>query len=249
MLPQDLASDLLIYIEEQGFQMGDQLPSLADLSKELGISVNKLREQLEVARILGLVDVRPRAGIRVREYSFLPAVRLSLLYALSLNREHFSAFGDLRIRIEASFWQDAVTSMRAEDHQRMMELVEEAWAKLNGSPVRLPHKEHRDFHLTIFSRLENPFVIALLEAYWEAYEAEEYHVYADYQYLREVWTYHEQIARAICAGDIEGSLNAFIEHTRLMRYRNRPGGEPSVGAGIAPTSDAHTPNHSFSDPL
>ena len=35
----------------------DGLPTLAELSRELGISVATLREQLEVARALGLVEV------------------------------------------------------------------------------------------------------------------------------------------------------------------------------------------------
>jgi DNA-binding FadR family transcriptional regulator len=34
------------------------------MSKELGVSVALLREQLEVAKAIGLVEVRPRTGIR-----------------------------------------------------------------------------------------------------------------------------------------------------------------------------------------
>jgi DNA-binding FadR family transcriptional regulator len=228
MLPQDLASDLLAYMVRRKFQPGDQLPTLTELSAEMGISVNKLREQLEVARTLGLVDVRPRAGIRVRAYSFLPAVRLSLLYALAMDRQNFRAFGDLRISIEVGFWRDAVTRLQPEDHERLKTLVALAWKKLNDTPVHLPHNEHREFHLTVFSRLDNPFATALLEAYWEAYEATEYHVYADYKYLRDVWTYHERIVDLIVEGDIDGSLSAFLEHTRLLRYRNTPGSEHPV---------------------
>jgi len=46
------------------------LPPLADISGELGISVAALREQLEVARALGLVEVRPRTGMKRLSYSF-----------------------------------------------------------------------------------------------------------------------------------------------------------------------------------
>ncbi len=228
-MPDALSSDLLAYIVDQQFKPGDQLPTLTELSEQLGISVNKLREQLEVARTLGLVDVRPRAGIRVKPYSFFPAVRLSLLYALAMDRSNFQAFGALRTSIEVGFWQEAVSRLTPEDHQRLKALVAQAWIKLNDTPVRIPHKEHREFHLTIFSRLDNLFATALLEAFWEAYEAIEYHVYTDYQYLREVWSYHERIAEAICAGDAEGGLAAFIEHTRLLRHRDIPGPEHPAG--------------------
>ncbi len=44
----------------------DGLPPLDDLSRELGISRGALREQLEVARALGLVDIKPRTGTRRR---------------------------------------------------------------------------------------------------------------------------------------------------------------------------------------
>ncbi len=54
-----------------------KLPVLKTLSQELGVSLASLREQLEVARALGLVDIRPRLGMKRREYSFTPAVRQS----------------------------------------------------------------------------------------------------------------------------------------------------------------------------
>ena len=73
-LQDNLDSDLLRYILSKGCQPGDRLPSLEDLSTELKISTGKLREQLEVARALGLVEVRPRTGIRIAEYDFSIAV-------------------------------------------------------------------------------------------------------------------------------------------------------------------------------
>ncbi len=45
-----------------------------------------------------------------------------------------------------------------------------------------PWKNIEAFHLTIFKHLENPFVLGLLEAYWDAYEAVELNRYADYRY-------------------------------------------------------------------
>jgi DNA-binding FadR family transcriptional regulator len=77
------------------------------------------------------------------------------------------------------------------------------------------------FHLTVFKRLENPFVMGILEAYWDAYEAVELNRYADYTYLQQVWTYHEQIFEAICAGNYEQAKSLFIAHTNLIRFQPR----------------------------
>jgi DNA-binding FadR family transcriptional regulator len=214
-----LDSALLRYIVAQGFKPGDRLPALDDLSLELKISVGKLREQLEVARTLGLVDVRTRSGIRLEEYTFMPAVRFSVLFALALDPTQFDAFNLLRNRVEAAFWHDAVARLAPEDHAHLRELVSKAWAKLNGHPIRIPQAEHRDLHLTIFGRLQNPFVKGLLEAYWEAYEAVGLSVFSDYQYLREVWTYHEKIVDAIVAGEIDEGYSLLMKHTALLRNR------------------------------
>ena len=60
---------------------GDRLPSLSELSQQLGISIASLREQMDVARSMGLVEVRPKTGIRRLPYAFRPAVSSSLKYA------------------------------------------------------------------------------------------------------------------------------------------------------------------------
>ena len=214
-----LPSEFLQYLAtyENGHEDPDRLPSLGELSAKIGISVPKLREQMEAARHLGLVEARPRTGIRRKPYTF--SVTPSLLYAVALNPDYFCAFSELRNQLEAVFWEEAIKALTSKDHAQLQNCVALAWEKLNGTPIRIPHAEHRTLHLTIFSRIENPFVRGLLEAYWEAYEAVELDSYADYAYLREVWGYHQRIVEAIVHGDIEASRQAFIEHTSLLRHR------------------------------
>lgn len=216
------ANDFINYVAmyQNGEEDPDRIPSLGELSQEMGVSVAKLREQLEAARTLGLVEVRPRTGIRRKPYSFSPAATSSLLYAISRDRRQFAAFSQLRIQLETAFWCEAVNSLVKEDHQELRTLLNSAWEDLTGDPIIIPHREHRNLHLAIFKRLDNSFVIGLLEAYWNAYEAVELASYADLSYLREVWTYHEKIVDAIERGDVDASKVAFIEHTKLLRIRS-----------------------------
>ena len=97
--------------------------------------------------------------------------------------------------------------------------MDDAWSKMRGTPIRIPHDEHREFHLVIFRRLENPFVLGILEAYWDAYEAIGLNVYADYDYLTEVWNYHQKMADAIVAGDLDAGYQALVDHTDLLYHR------------------------------
>ena len=196
------------------------LPTLNELSRELGIGVAALREQLEVARALGLVEVKPRMGTRRREYSFTPAVRQSLGYALALDQTHFRKYAELRKHVESAFWHQAVCKLTEEDKRELQHLLVRAWDKLRGTPVQVPHEEHCLLHLKIYSRLENPFVTGILEAYWEAYEAVGLNVFAGgYEYLQEVWQYHQRMVEAICEGNFEAGYEALVAHTDLLYQR------------------------------
>ena len=197
------------------------LPSLKDLSVELRVSLATLREQLEVARALGLVEVRPRLGTRRREYSFAPAVRQSLQYALALNDDHFRKYSDLRKNVESAFWYQAVEKLTEADKQDLQALMTRAWEKLRGTQIQVPHEEHRNLHLLIYSRLENPFVTGILEAYWDAYETVGLNVFAGgYEYLQEVWQYHQKMVDAICSGDYKAGYEALVAHTDLLYHRS-----------------------------
>lgn len=197
----------------------NQLPALKDISAELGISVARLREQLEVAESLGLVEVRPRTGIRRLPYQFGPAVSQSLSYAIALDSSHFELFSELRNQLETAYWEQAVHCLTGEDHRTLQDLVRRAWSKLQGEPIQIPHEEHRLLHLTIYARLNNPFVQGILEAYWEAYEAVGLNVYTDYGYLQHVWQYHEKIVEAIVAGNFVVGYQALVEHIGLLNQR------------------------------
>jgi DNA-binding FadR family transcriptional regulator len=223
--------DLLHYIVQRNLQVGDTLPSLQDLTHEehLGLSTGKIREQLAVVKALGLVDVRSKTGTRLRAFSFAPAVKLALSYALSRDPHALEEFSEVRKHLEVAFWDEACQLLTDADKTIMRRCLDAAQKKLHSHPIRIPFEEHSLFHLTMFNQLQNPFVMGLLEAYWEAYAAVETNRYADYAYLRRVWEYHEQIFARICAGDYVGARLAFIEHTNLRPYAHPPPDEDAKG--------------------
>lgn len=194
----------------------ERIPSLQELSKELNISVSTLREQLEVAKALGLVEVKPRTGIRRLPYSFFPAVEQSLSYAIQISPEYFRSFTELRNRLEEAYWHEAVRLLTPEDHTELFNYLTRANEKLNGNPIQIPHYEHRQLHLRIYRHLKNPFVLGILEAFWDAYEAIGLSVYADYNYLQEVWEYHRQMVEAINDGDYDAGYQALVSHIDLL---------------------------------
>lgn len=214
-----LASDLLRYIVEGGYKPGDKLPTLSEISADLGVSVAKTREQLEVARAFGLVDVKPGRGMTVRPYTFTPAMQLSALYAIGHDPGLFDALSETRNGLEVHFWEEATSKLDAADFAALRGLIAEAREQLNRTPIVVPSDEHRRFHLSIFAKLNNPFVIGFLETYWDAYDAFGLNLYADLGYHRSVWDYHEQMVDALEAGEFEKAKGLLVEHMALLRHR------------------------------
>jgi DNA-binding GntR family transcriptional regulator len=141
------------------------------------------------------------------------------MVALALDKEYFDAFSSLRVHLEVGFWDEAVALLEPEDHAHLRALVRSAFNKLHQARVQIPYPEHRDLHLTIYSRLDNPFVTGLLAAYWDGYEFVELNTYADYSYLKRVWQYHERIVEAICQREYGLGKQLLIEHMGLLSSR------------------------------
>ena len=220
MANQRNSSEFFEYLISHSKENPDEtrLPSLSDLSIRLDISVARLREQLEAAKTLGLVEVRPRTGIKNLPYTFYDAIWHSLSYAIEIDHAYFNKFASLRRHVEMAYWYEAVVKLTQEDREALKELITQARKKLGGIPPRVPHEEHRGFHLLIFRRLENPFVQGILESYWSAYESIGLSLYTDIKYLEEVWSFHEQMVDAICSGDYDAGYQALTQHTDLLHH-------------------------------
>jgi DNA-binding FadR family transcriptional regulator len=214
-------STFLTHLASESTNGEKSLASLTDMSATLGISVATLREELQVARALGLVEVKPRTGIKILPYQFTPAVSQSLSYAVSVDRKMFREFSDLRSHVEASYWYQAVSALTDEDITDLEAIIEAAFQKLNSDPIQIPHKEHRQLHLMIYSRMGNIFVRGILESYWDIYEAVGLSVYEDRKYLERVWTYHQQMVEAIANEDFLTGYQSLIAHMDLLFQREQ----------------------------
>lgn len=218
-LPNQL-SEFLQYLACDS-QDHNRIPSLTVLSQELQVSVASLREQMEVARSLGIVEIRPKTGIKRLPFSFRPAVEQSLAYAIASDSNYFIVFADFRRHVEVAYWHEAVACLTDADKQELIELIGRAQEKLHRTPVQIPQVEHRELHLRIFSRLNNVFVMGILESYWDLYEAVGLDVYTDLNYLQQVWAYHQKMVEAIQIGDYESGYLALTEHMDLLNQRNK----------------------------
>jgi DNA-binding FadR family transcriptional regulator len=214
---------ILQYIIDNDLQMGEgeeiKLPPMDELAAEMGISRGKLREEMVVAQAYGAVEMRPGDGTYVRPFDFYTAIRTLVLYSTAYDWKNFDHLYRLRIQLEITFWEEAARNLTPEDHKELERILKQSEHKLRGAPVEIPHKGHRDFHLLIFSRLDNKFVQGLLRAYWDAYEAVGLHRYFDLSYYEKMWASHRAIFGAIVAGHHEEGQRILTEHFTLLENR------------------------------
>ena len=227
-MSQDLLSEsILRYIIDEELFGGDGEPakllSLGKLARELGVSRGKLLEDLIAAQACGMVEMRPGDGTYVRPFDFYAAIRPAVLYGIACDQRNFDRFYRLRAQVEIAFWEEAVRGLEPEDLDRLARILQRADRRLQGSPVEIPHGEHRDFHLRIFARLGNPFVQGLLKVYWDAYEAVGLHRYFELSYYQRMWSSHREMVEAIASGRYEEGRQVLMQHFTLLESRLQGG--------------------------
>jgi DNA-binding FadR family transcriptional regulator len=215
-------SELLVYLASIPEDENKRIPPLNELSQQLGISVATLREQLEVARMMGILEIKPKAGIRKNQYQLKPALTASLTYGVEVNKRLFWQVADMRKHLESAYFLEAVQNLSTSDKEELVGLVKKAQQKLRSIPSQLPNAEHREFHLTMYRKLNNHLVYEFLETYWDIYHLAGMEIYRDINYVDRVWQYHGRIAEQIKTGNYTQGMQILLEHMDLISARERP---------------------------
>ena len=212
---------LLDYLAEAA-QKQLPLPSIPEIGRQLGISTSAIREQLEVARQLGVVEIRPKTGMSLRDFTLTPTLMLGLNYSQKIDPLTFEQLSDLRKNLESAYWPEAAPLLTREEIAQLELLVLQANQKIAKSPIQVPKEEHRDFHLGIFQHLNNHFVFSLLESYWALYQTSDLNLLMDQAYLELVWNFHQKIVDALKARDFARGHEALLNHMDLVKQIKKP---------------------------
>jgi DNA-binding FadR family transcriptional regulator len=210
---------LLDYFIEKAKNPHSKIPSIQRISAELGLSTACLREQIELAKNLGLISAQPRKGIEILPYQFKPAVEKSLYCAVQLDNAYFYQFSEIRNHLENAFFIESSRLLTREDLNEIEGLINRAELKLKGKPIQIPHLEHRKFHLSIYKHADNVFLKGLLESFWDLYENAGLNLYNDLEYLKNVWDYHKKIADNINLKNYDRAYELLIAHMGLIDER------------------------------
>ncbi len=215
-----LQTDIMNLILERRLSPGDPMPTEAELSEELGIGRNTLREALKVLQALGVVEIRHGFGMFVAPSNFdALADGLTFRGRLSLQGTGHEAMElvDIRQALETGLIGAAMAEMTSADHADLDELV-------TGMAVRAAAgKNFSDidatFHSRLYSPLDNQVLAQLMDVFWQVYSEIQQAIGHSDTPLIDIASKHRAILDAIRTGDAVEAAHTLDVHFGGLRER------------------------------
>lgn len=204
---------ILDYIKEKKLVPGNSLPNEMDLSAELGISRNVLREALSRLRMLGIVQSRTRKGIVIQEPSLLSGFEKVIEPYLLGERAIIDMMG-MRIALEIGLTDFLFRNLTDQKIGKLENIVRSQEAMKFSLTV----EQETEFHKKIYEISGNSFIIQFQQIIHPVFEFakmnyESYFAPVNERLLREgkIVT-HLDLFNFIRDRDMEGYRNAIRIH-------------------------------------
>lgn len=199
------------YIFDNNLQPGNPLPSENELSEQLGVSRNSVREAVKALVSLGVVESRRGSGLFVQSFSLNPLLD-SLPYAL-MSVSDLQALEDLlevRRALEVAMIGAAIQTFTGQDIAYLYDLLARMYVfAAKGQPCLA---EDREFHQFLFKNIGNQVLLKLLDIFWIVFRNALQH--ADVVDVKPMSTYHDHVAivEAVKAKDVAAARAALERH-------------------------------------
>ena len=113
---------LLTYLRNQNYQVGDLIPNEMELAADLGVARSVLREALSRLKMIGLIESRTRRGMVLKEPSLLGGMR-RIIDPRILSEEALYDILGFRVALELGICHAIFTHITPEDIAELEEIV------------------------------------------------------------------------------------------------------------------------------
>ncbi|QBD83381.1 FadR family transcriptional regulator [Ktedonosporobacter rubrisoli] len=208
------------YIIEHQLQPGAPLPSEAEISGELQVSRNAVREAIKVLQTVGIVETRHGQGTFVGDLSLQALVTgLSFRVLVDAPRDLRTLHELLEVRqiLECNLVAHVaeVTTPAHLADLRVLIATMEARALRN----ELFPEEDRAFHEVLYRPLGNNLVIQLLQAFWDVFHVVRAQLPGLVDPPMATVKDHQRIVEALTSGDGAAAREAMAAHFAGIRSR------------------------------
>jgi GntR family transcriptional repressor for pyruvate dehydrogenase complex len=226
-LVDEVVGQLQHQIESEGMQAGDRLPTEAELTAQLRVSRNVLREAVQRLDALGLVSVRRGQGMFVAAPDQLASCVRLIRSALAISPRDLVQFTEFRTAIELQVAEAAArcaTPAQVEELETLCDRIDGEELSYEGA-IELDFAFHRklmeitgnQLTLNIMTVLHEFFLAAMVQTTPRP---------RDHRISRQL---HRAIVRAIRDGDARAARDAMQQHMDITRQRMKLTDSPASG--------------------
>lgn len=195
---------------------GHKLPSESELSAELGVSRTAIREGFKSLEASGLINAQHGVGRFVGKFDS-DAIAGNLAVSLTIDRPSLQQILEIRKALETGFLSTAASLLKAEDFEALDRLVGRMSLKVKEPTTFLA--EDMEFHRILFSKLNNRFLLNILEIFWKVFIHIEEGTEHTAQQLTEAVNQHKGIVAALRKGKISRARDLLELHFRDAERR------------------------------
>jgi GntR family transcriptional repressor for pyruvate dehydrogenase complex len=163
-----IIKQILQMINEDGYEVGQRLPSERDLAEQLGVSRPSVREAIAGLEVLGIVETRIGSGIVVRDLAALDRDQASPAFAEIEFAEDESPYEIMAVReiLETGAIRMAVERATEQDLEDIRVALEAMIAAAQSSQQYRIELDF-DFHLAVVRASHNSILIRIMESLGE----------------------------------------------------------------------------------
>ncbi|MBN1866903.1 FadR family transcriptional regulator [Candidatus Sumerlaeota bacterium] len=207
----DVVDWLAAYMAENGCGVGSPLPTEAEICRETGVSRNSVREATSYLRALGIVESRPRIGMRlVRDPGLLGLHRL-----LTCDRLPSGQFRDVaafRDALELGMAEEVCAHITPDEIERLQNILDEI--ERSADDIVRQFGLDMEFHTLYLQASRNSVVHVMSHIVAPLFSFKEEHYVASIPGPLECLEVHRRIVRALGERNHPELVEALLEHIR-----------------------------------
>ncbi|WP_066720138.1 FadR/GntR family transcriptional regulator [Clostridium sp. Marseille-P299] len=200
-------------VESGKLKEGDKLPTEREMSLDLNLSRNSIREALRTMETLGIIESKQGSG-NYLVGNVGKTFKETLIMMLLMSKINYQDINQVRRAIELQAFQIALNNINDEQLQTM-----------NDRLVSLEHakddemiKRDREFHHELVAITKNSVMIAIMEAMADVFEdgiSHNLQGMSEKERQKEM-LYHKEIAESLQKQDLKAGLRALTKHYDLI---------------------------------
>ena len=209
-----------------GYTVGDKLPSEMELSSELNVSRNTIREAIKVLQALGFIEQRPGKGAFVAKTNENDTD--SVVDWFVKNEDKVSDFMSMRISVETTVIKQAIkvaTDDEIKELVKKMTFIQDKFeeAESGNDIVKMGYYD-KEFHNEIAKATKDKLLIAMETLINEAFTGYRLKKFSIKENARNAFIPHRNIIEAIRNRDIEKgiqesifNLNSYLDEIKVLQ--------------------------------